>query len=289
MVNTIIISGYGINCERETAFAFDRARFTPEEICRTGIRNLLDRIDEKDKARITHINELVADPGQVDSCDILVWAGGFSMGDDTGSGLAFAHYAADRLGDALQRFIERDTLSLGICNGFQIMTHLGFFPIAHDGYGQPETALVFNSTARYRDLWVDLSIDKDTDMCAWTRGIDGLHLPIAHGEGRFYASESVLSRLKQSGQAVLRYTNPDGTPANGGPANPNGSLDDIAGICDPTGRFLGMMPHPERAILAIQQDSYTRDREIARRQGRDLPEETDCMRIFRNAVEYFDG
>lgn len=263
---TIILSGYGINCERETAFAFERARA---------------------RTRVVHINDLIADPKMLEDCRILVWPGGFSMGDDTGSGLAYAHYAKDRLGDALGRFRERETLALGICNGFQIMTHLGFFPLTQQDYGKAETALVFNTNARYIDRWVDIRNADIIRRCIWTENIDRLHLPVAHGEGRFYADDNTLARLRHSGNVVFRYCKADGSPAEGGQANPNGSLDDIAGICDPTGRFLGMMPHPERAILAVQDNLYSRNREFAKRKGHELQEETACMRLFRNAIEYF--
>lgn len=251
---TIIMSGYGINCERETAYSFQYAGCNP---------------------KIIHINDLIADQQKLDKCKILVWPGGFSMGDDTGSGLAYANLARDKLGDAIKRFIERDTLSIGICNGFQIMMHLGFFPIGHKNYGVPETALTFNTTARYRDLWVNL-INIDKEKCAWTKGIDNLFLPIAHGEGRFYADKDTMEKLRSSGQIVFKYEK-----------NPNGSLDDIAGICDPSGRFLGMMPHPERAILLIQDPYYTLKREQAARKGEELAEKTNCTQIFHNAVKYF--
>ncbi len=269
----LLMSGYGINCERETAYAFERA----------GARS-----------KIMHINDVIANKGVLDECNMLIWPGGFSMGDDTGSGLAYAHYARDNLRDELLTFIDRgDTLSLGICNGFQIMMHLGFFPVGHDDYLTGEavqTALTFNTSARYRDLWVELG-DFDVDSrCVWTgrNGLDGLSIPIAHGEGRFYAEPEVLKKLDEGSQVVFKYVDEDGEAAAGGPANPNGSLDDIAGICDPSGRFLGMMPHPERAVLSVQHPLYTLNRESARRDRKDLPEETLWMELFRNAVTYFE-
>jgi phosphoribosylformylglycinamidine synthase len=265
----LIMSGYGINCERETEYAFARAGAD---------------------TRIVHINDLVKDKAPIESCDILVFPGGFSMGDDTGSGLAYANYARDNLSDALRRFMERDTLAIGICNGFQIMTRLGFFPVVpNTEYGIPETALVSNTSARYIDRWVQL-VDVDSkEKCVWTEGmlLDRIHIPIAHGEGRFYADEATMQRLRESGQIVLKYAGADGAPAAGGPANPNGALDDIAGICDPSGRFFGLMPHPERAILSVQDPRHWKLRELALREDRALPEETACMKVFRNAVDYF--
>ncbi len=263
---TIIMGGYGINCERETAFAFQHAGADPETV---------------------HLNDLIENKRLLEDCNILVFPGGFSMGDDTGSGLAYANMMRNHLEEELEAFRQRDTLALGICNGFQIMTHLGFFPASTDRYGRQETSLVFNTSARYIDTWVNLGIDHQSD-CIWARDIyDLMFMPIAHGEGRFYAESTILGLLEHQGQVAFRYVNPDGTNAKEGPANPNGSLDDIAGICDPSGRFLGMMPHPERAILAIQDPRYTSERERMKRAGQELREETHNIKIFRNAVKYF--
>ena len=293
----LLMSGYGINCERETAHAFDLARFSPEEVEYhakdvDGITKLIATIPDEERARIAHINEIIAKPELILQCNILVWPGGFSMGDDTGSGLAYAHFARDNLSKELRDFIERDTLSLGVCNGFQIMSHLGFFPPDQEGYITPEavkTALTFNTSARYRDLWTTVRDDSELRRCAWTGpdSIDFAPIPIAHGEGRFYCTPDTLEQLKQGGQVVFRYAHEDGSSAEGDD-NPNGSLDDIAGICDPTGRFLGMMPHPERAIYTVQNPTQTKMREIAKRRNLELPETTVWMGLFRNAVEYFD-
>jgi phosphoribosylformylglycinamidine synthase len=264
----LILSGFGINCERETDYAFEIARARPQ---------------------IVHINDVIAQKSLIRECQILVYPGGFVNGDDTGSGLACANYLRDRLLEELLRFIESDRLSIGICNGFQIMSHLGMFPVGHDRYltgDAVQTALTFNTSARYRDLWVKLSADP-ASKCVWTKGIGMLDLPVRHGEGRFYADDATMQKLRESGQVVFRYVNEDGSPAKGGPANPNGSLDDVAGICDPTGRHFGLMPHPEVAIHRTQDALYTLKRELAKRGGKDVPDETGCMRLFRNAVEYF--
>jgi len=269
----LLMSGYGINCERETAHAFEKAGARP---------------------RIAHVNDVIRDKRLLKECQILVWPGGFSMGDDTGSGLAYAHYTRDNLRDELGEFVERkDSLSIGICNGFQIMSHLGFFPVGHDRYltdDAVQTALTFNTSARYRDLWVTLGTVDGGMKCAWTKEgrVDLMPVPIAHGEGRFYATPGVIEMLRKSGQVVLRYVDEEGHAAKGSPANPNGSSDDIAGICDPSGRFLGMMPHPERAIYTFQHPLYTKRRELARREGKELPDETRWMELFRNAVKYFE-
>ncbi len=267
----LLMSGYGINCERETAHAFEIAGA---------------------ETRIAHINEVIENPKRIIECQILVWPGGFSMGDDTGSGLAYANYARDKLGDELKDFIKRDALAIGICNGFQIMSHLGFFPTGDDIYLSKDavkTALTFNTNARYRDLWTTVRDDSAQGICAWTDpdSVGVAPLPIAHGEGRFYCSPETLNQLKQSNQIVFRYSHKDGNKATG-ENNPNGSLDDIAGICDQSGRFLGMMPHPERAIYTMQNPEYTKIREIANRGNMKLPEHTVWMNLFRNAVKYFD-
>lgn len=292
----LLMSGYGINCERETAHAFDLAHFSPEDVEAHsrdvgGISRLISTIPEERRARVAHVNEVIENPKLIRECQILVWPGGFSMGDDTGSGLAYANYARDRLGDQLREFIGRDTLSIGICNGFQIMSHLGFFPVGDEAYLSPEavkTTLTFNTNARYRDLWTTVRDDSRTGYCAWTDPdhIGRAEIPIAHGEGRFHCSDDTLHRLKKNCQVVFRYSHADGSPAQGD--NPNGSLDDIAGICDQSGRFLGMMPHPERAIYTVQHPQHTKLRYVAERSGVELPETTVWMRLFRNAVKYFD-
>lgn len=265
-VRTLVLTGYGINCEEETRFAFERAGSI---------------------ARVVHINDLVSNSSMLKNFQIFVFPGGFSYGDDTGSGKALANRIINNLEQELASFLSRDTLMLGICNGFQVMTNIGVIPALSSSIGNPDAALTHNNTNRYQCRWVDLKVEKNSP-CVFTRGLEKLHVPVAHGEGRYYAPDSVLDRLERDGMVAMRYALPDGSPANGEfPANPNGALRDIAAVCDSTGRITGMMPHPERGIFFTQREDWTLLREKYRRENTELPEESDGMAIFRNGVYYF--
>ncbi|MBI4440637.1 phosphoribosylformylglycinamidine synthase I [Candidatus Woesearchaeota archaeon] len=250
MVNVLILAGYGINCEQETAYAFAKA----------GAHTT-----------VMHLND-VLETRCFPEYQVLVFPGGFSYGDDTGSGKALANRLRNTCWQELCDFVSKDKLVIGICNGFQVMTCLGLLP----SLGTCSVALTHNTSARYECRWVELAVT--SDKCVFTRGVNGLELPVAHGEGRFYAQESVLKQLKQNGQIVLRYAH-GGMPAQGVfPFNPNGSLDDIAGICDSSGRIFGLMPHPERYVAMTQYPLWC---------GGDGKREPYGLQLFRNAVEYF--
>ncbi len=262
----LVLTGYGINCDDETAFA---------------VRNA------GGDARIVHVNDLIDNPSALDDYQMMLFPGGFSYGDDTGSGKALAARIRNNLAEPLSRFMERDTLMLGICNGFQVLAALGAVPATAGYSGTAEAALERNESARYQCRWVDLEAG-GTDRCVFLRGIRRLHVPVAHGEGRFYAAPATMDAIGRMGLAVLRYVKPDGSPARGEfPFNPNGAMDDIAGVCSPDGRVLGMMPHPERAVFFTQRDDWTLVRERLSRQGKDIPESADGAVIFENAVKYF--
>ncbi len=263
---SIILTGYGINCDEETAFAFRRAGAV---------------------ADIVHINDLIENRSLLDQYQIFSFPGGFSYGDDTGSGRALANRIMNNLVDELLAFAGRDTLVLGICNGFQVMINIGLIPALKGFTGEAEAALEYNTTFRYQCRWVDLAVEKDSPS-VFTRGMERLRIPVAHGEGNFFAREEDLARIEERGLVVMRYTAPDGAPARGEfPWNPNGSMNDIAAICDAGGRIMGMMPHPERGMFFTQRDDWTLLREKMTRSRADIPEESDGMKIFSNAVSYF--
>lgn len=261
----LVLTGLGINCEEETAYAFEYCGAT---------------------ADIIHVNDLIASKQRMREYQMLMFPGGFSYGDDTGSGKALANRIRNNLQEELARFIEGDRLVLGICNGFQVMANLGLVP-AMDGFtGIPTVALEHNASSRYQCRWVDLKIE-EKNQSIFLKGIDRLHIPVAHGEGNFYAPQDELERLEAEGHVAMRYIHPDGSRAAGEfPANPNGSLNDIAALSDATGRIMGMMPHPERGMFFHQRDDWTGLRELARRKNQSIPEETDGIAIFRNAVEW---
>lgn len=250
--NVFIFSGYGLNCEEETRTAFERAGANTD---------------------IIHLNDLIEKPDRLREYDIAAFPGGFSYADDTGSGKAYARRMVHHLADEVDRFLSRDTLMIGICNGFQILTNAGFLP----------GSLITNDSARFICRWVDLSV---TSESPWLKGIETLSLPIAHGEGKYFDSDSNLDRLAAEDGIALTYRAGDISNHQKLPANPNGSLRDIAGITSRKGRVLGLMPHPERAVWATQRPDWTqRLRRYQNRQA--LRDHGDGMQLFKNAVQYF--
>lgn len=260
--NALVLTGYGINCDEETKFAFEK----------TGAR-----------ADLVHINDLIESPKRLDDYQIVAFPGGFSYGDDTGSGNALAWKIRNNLG--IERFTEDDRLVIGICNGFQVLVNLGLLPALDGKYGHRQVALNHNDSARYSDRWVDLDFNGKSP---WTKGIGRISLPIAHGEGNFYASPEVLKEINARGLIAARYVDGEICKYQSLPANPNGSLENIAGITDETGKVFGLMPHPERAISFTQLPNWTFLREQYRRAGKEIPEEARGIKIFENGVKYFE-
>ncbi len=261
----LILTGYGINCEEETKFAFDYAG---------------------GEAAVIHINDIISNPSLLNDFQIFTFPGGFSYGDDTGSGKALANKIRYSLKEEFLRFIERDVLILGICNGFQVMVNMGLVP-GYDMLGNAQVDLTYNSSNIYQCRWVNLLFNTNSP-CVFTKGITNMHIPVAHGEGNFFCDQNVLKKLIDNNQIAARYSNPNGGLANREfPYNPNGSLYDIASICSENGRFMGMMPHPERNILFTQQDDWTLLKEQYLYEGKDIPQESEGIKIFQNAINYF--
>lgn len=250
----LVFSGYGLNCEDETKFAFELVGA---------------------KADIVHINDLILESKKLKNYQILAIPGGFSYGDDTGSGNAFANRIKNHLWNQLQSFINKDRLVIGICNGFQILVNLGLF-------GQ--VALTHNNSARYTVRWVDLKVEGKSP---WLRDLKNLSLPIAHGEGRFFALPQTLKKLKTKDLIALRYVKGEICNYQNLPTNPNGSLDGIAGIRDKSGRVLGLMPHPERAIFFTHLPNWPLIKEKYKRRGKKIPKFGPGLAIFKNGVRYF--
>ena len=251
--HVIILSGYGLNTEDETRAAFESVGAT---------------------ADIVHINDLIAKPGLLKKAQILVVGGGFAYGDHTGAGKAYGNRLKAHLGKDIEKFLERDTLMLGICNGFQILTSAGFL----------RGALIANDMPRYSARWVDLKV---AGKSPWLRGINTLSVPIAHGEGKYYAPPEALEKLEQEHAIAFRYIDGEVSQHFNLPANPNGSLGNIAGVTARGGRVLGLMPHPERAVFFTQLPHWTLLREAYVRSGKRIPQEGPGLQLFRNAVQYF--
>jgi phosphoribosylformylglycinamidine synthase len=265
-VKVLVLTGYGLNCDNETAFAFEQAGATAERV---------------------HINALIDESVRLDAYQIMVFIGGFSWGDDHGAGVVQAVRMKTNIGDKILGFIEKGNMVLGICNGFQALVNLGLLPGFDGDYTSRSVALSHNDCGNFRDQWVHLAINP-ASPCIFTKGIERAEFPVRHGEGKFVADRDTLARLVAENQVVMRYADANGEAARGNfPDNPNGSLEDIAGICDPSGRIFGLMPHPEAFNHWTSHPDWTRIKQINARSGRAVENETPVgIQIFRNAVDH---
>lgn len=266
-VNALVLTGYGLNCDYETAYAFELAGARSQRV---------------------HINSLIDGSASLDDFQIMAFIGGFSWGDDHGAGVVQAVRMKTRIGDKLLEFINRGNLVIGICNGFQCLVNLGLLPGLDGDYTRRSVALTYNDCGNFVDCWVNLAVNASAP-CIFTRGLTQLELPIRHGEGKFFAEPEILNQMTVKHQVVLRYAKPDGQTAQGTfPFNPNGSIADIAGICDSSGRIFGLMPHPEGYNHWTNHPDWTHLSESAKRGLEPMPEGvTPGVQIFKNAVDYF--
>jgi phosphoribosylformylglycinamidine synthase subunit PurQ / glutaminase len=265
-VQALVLTGYGLNCDYETDYSLKLVGAQSHRV---------------------HINDLIQGKDDLETFHILVFGGGFSWGDDHGAGVLLAAKIEFNLANQLERFIQSGRLILGICNGFQALVNLGLLPALNKKYKARRIALIANRSGNFIDTWVTLKINPQTP-CVFTKGISQIELPVRHGEGRFYASDEDIAALVRGNQIVLQYTDEKGMPAKGAwPLNPNGSLHDVAGICDPTGRILGLMPHPEAFNHFTNHPDWTRNKEALARQGKTISDERgEGLQIFRNAVDF---
>ena len=260
-VRVLILTGLGLNCEAETEAAFRMVGASPRRV------HLLDLLDGRAETRLADYS-------------IVAFIGGFAFGDHLGAGFVFANKIRYKLYDQLLEFIEGSGLALGICNGFQPMVRLGLLPGLDGDYRTPRAALAPNDRLGYRDAWVRLAFEQGSP-CLWTRGLDQLELPARHGEGKFLAeSDDLLERLERAGQVAARYVDDGGAATETWPANPNGSPRGVAGVCDPTGRLFGLMPHPDAYLYAFHHPRWER-----RRTHDEMPREGAGLKIFRNGVD----
>lgn len=246
----------GINCDQETVVAFQLAGGNPQKV---------------------HLNQLLQKKISLDDFQILVIPGGFSYGDDILSAKVFANQLLCRLRERIEKFIAEKKLVMGICNGFQVLLRMGILPWKM----QPaeDCSLVFNQVGHFECRWIKLKINLTESV--FTRGLEGgvMELPVAHGEGQLiFKNQEKLKTLKKEKLAVFQYCDEDGKIAEDFPFNPNGSIESIAGMCDLSGRILGMMPHPERFVLKTQHPNWRRKEEQFIPHG---------LAIFQNAVDYF--
>ncbi len=249
-VSVLVLRGPGTNCDQETAFAFQQAGATTSSC---------------------HINQLIRHERRLSDYQILVIPGGFVYGDDIAAGKVLANELKWKLGEDIKEFVARGGLILGICNGFQVMAKAGILPdIAQ--LNAPPLTLATNDSGRFECRWVYMVTNKKSP-CVFTQGLDSVYLPVAHGEGKVVTDMRGLHEIN----AVLHYTDEAGNVQAGYPYNPNGSMNNIAGVCDSTGRVFALMPHPERYIRFTQHPQWTRKK----------PKEFgDGFAIFQNAVNF---
>ena len=269
-VHVAVLFGFGINCDRETAAVFDMVGGKSERL---------------------HVNNLVQGNRSLEEFDILAVPGGFSFGDHLGSGRLLGNRLRFALRDQLQKFVSSGKPIIGICNGFQALVKTGLLPGPENASLEPDliqrASLTLNNTGRYEDRWVTLEFDSQSP-CIWTKGIQRIECPVRHGEGRFVMpTDAELDRLSANHQLTVRYADPSTEPGTNPsddllpfPLSPNGSMRNIAGICDPTGLVFGLMPHPEAFYTMWLHPEHT---------SMKLNEdewEGSGLQIFRNAVEY---
>lgn len=234
----LVLRTAGINCDGETVRALEMAGSDVD---------------------LVHLDLVAKEPQRFDDTNLIVIPGGFSFGDDVSAGRVFGLELRHALSEKLCAFVDRGGFVLGVCNGFQVLVESGLFEREVGTQTIPERsiALTANESAHFECRWV--SMKAENSACTWLAGLDVMPVPIAHGEGRFVVRDTrVLDRLKAKRQVALRYVSADGSSARGYPENPNGSAADIAGICDPSGRVLGLMPHPERNLTPWNHPQWTR-------------------------------
>jgi phosphoribosylformylglycinamidine synthase I len=264
-VKAIVLTGNGTNCEMEMAHA-----------CKLAGADVVD---------IVHISELLYGEKRLADYSFLNLPGGFLDGDDLGSAKAGANrFLHARIAGSngmlfaeLLRFIKDGKLILGVCNGFQLMVKLGLLPALDGNYSDQSTTLTFNDSGRFEDRWVYLQANAQSP-CIFTKGIDVVYYPVRHGEGKFVPeSDAILEQIEKKNLHAFQYCTADSTPTMDYPANPNGAVHAIAGLCNETGRLFGLMPHPEAYLHRTNHPRWTRE---------NLPEEGQGLAIFQNAVNF---
>ncbi|HOK80516.1 MAG TPA: phosphoribosylformylglycinamidine synthase I [bacterium] len=252
MVKVIILRTGGTNCDLETEWACQVAGASTSRI---------------------HISQITTGRVKILDFDILIIPGGFSYGDDLGAGKVLANEIMLKCWEQIEKFREKQRPIIGICNGFQVLVKAKMLPF----WGKHTASLVWNESGRFEDRWVNLRVEKSTSPF-FNNMPEIIRFPVAHAEGKFVLkSHSLLKKIEKNQQVILRYVNPSGE-TQGYPYNPNGSIAGIAGVCDEKGLVIGMMPHPERALLRIHLPDWTRLK------GQE--EFSYGYRFFKNVIEY---
>ncbi len=259
----LILTGYGVNCEAESMHAWEMAGARP---------------------RMIHLHDLLENPALLRRFAVLMFIGGFSFGDHMGSGQVLALRLRSRARDEIVNFIRKGNLVLGVCNGFQVMVKMGLLPGFDGEYLSRKVTLTHNDCGAFQNFWVNLRFEAKSS-CVFTRGLKTMPLPVRHGEGKIITlDKALLGRIEKERCVVCRYIDAKTLkPTMRFPDNPNGSLNAIAGLCDPTGRVFGLMPHPEAYLFPENHPQWLRQK-----LDRSLPEHGLGLKFFKNAVEYLN-
>lgn len=263
-LRVLVLRGYGLNCQDETTAAFAMLGARVEQV---------------------HVADLLAQGRDaLAGVHLLTFVGGFSFGDHIASGRVLANRMRGRFADALARFVDDGGLVLGICNGFQTLVKMGLLPAIGRKPGEPlapqQATLEHNDRPGFRNAWVRLRIDPESP-CVFTRGQGPalLELPARHGEGKVIVEPSLQETIERDHLVPVRYADADGRPTEAWPDNPNGSAGGVAGLCDPSGRVFGLMPHPEAYLYPENHPDW-----IEQRDAGALPTHGLGLGLFANGL-----
>ncbi len=265
-VRALVVTGFGINCEEEMAAAYDLSGAASE---------------------IVHLSAVFNESYSIQDYEILNFPGGFSFGDDLGAATVLGNkfkYRRMKSGrffiDEIQRFLQKGGHIVGVCNGFQALVKMGLLPNI-DGNFKQQVSLTYNASGKFEDRWVTCRVNPESRNL-FLKDIDFIDLPVRHGEGRLViGDEKIKNKIIQNNLNCLSYVDDAGKPAAEYPANPNGSELDCAGLTDPTGQILGVMPHPEAYLSLYNHPNWGKKKY----ENSDISEAGEGLKIFKNLVE----
>jgi phosphoribosylformylglycinamidine synthase len=266
-VNALVITGYGINCEEEMAAAY--------------------RLAGAD-AEIVHLNDIFLGKCSTHDYDILNFPGGFSFGDDLGSGkvlsnkMKFKKLKSGKLFfDDIKDFLKEGKFILGVCNGFQFLVKMGLLPNLNSDFEQ-EVTLTGNNSGKFEDRWIYCKVSENSKS-PFLKGIDNIFLPVRHGEGKLIIkNERIKNKIIEKKLNCLTYCDKEGKEISKYPMNPNGSELNCAGLTNETGKVFGLMPHPEAFLSLYNHPNWSQ----LKRQNPEITDDGEGLKIFKNIVKY---
>ena len=267
IIRSLIITGFGINCEEEMAAAYRMAGAETD---------------------IVHLNDILIKNHSIHAYHILNFPGGFSFGDDIASGKVLANKikykklaSGNTLLDDIKTFLSEGKFVLGVCNGFQVLVKMGLLPNL-SGEIEQEVTLTHNDSGKFEDRWVFCKVNPHSD-CPFLKGIDIIPLPVRHGEGKLIIKNNAIKKhIVQQNLNCLSYSDEEGKVTDEYPLNPNGADLACAGLCDTSGQVFGLMPHPEAFLSLYNHPDWGR----IKRLHPNISEEGEGLKIFKNIVEH---